>query len=280
MYFPQYWSKVEHNKITCWGWSDNSESDAQTRARQRAQKVSQIIENPDLAADNQYGYPSGPLREEVIERGNSPTDSYIISRNRLGCLVLNTSNVVFLDVDCPKQKSSRLSILNWLIGLFTKSTQVESKPTIDPALERARSWVNANSSCGLRAYRTAGGFRFLITDSLGSPEQMGATPIISALGVDPLYVKLCKSQGSFRARLSPKPWRIGLKAPNISWPFASHSDKKQFEIWQENYQKTAANYATCELVGEFGNAKIDSKVSPIIALHDRLSGATSARPLA
>ena len=108
MKFPAYWSKAtvtetdRHGKpweVTCWRWSDISTSDAQRSARDAAHQAARRLAHQQEA--DEYFYGQRPLREEVIQlqvdaRGRQ---THAITRNPYGVLVLNTAEVMFIDVD-------------------------------------------------------------------------------------------------------------------------------------------------------------------------------------
>src|SRR5208283_806449 len=81
------------------------------------------------------------------------------------------------------------------------------------------AWVagHPEEAWSFRVYRTACGVRIMMTHRPGAVDAT-FDEICNALGVDPLYEALCHTQGLFRARLSPKPTRIGFQAMNLEWP--------------------------------------------------------------
>lgn len=63
---------------------------------------------------------------------------------------------------------------------------------------------------GVRIYKTAAGYRGIVTHDLFSPTDPDVIALMNEFGCDPLYILLCKQQESFRVRLSPKGWHCGL----------------------------------------------------------------------
>ncbi len=74
-------------------------------------------------------------------------------------------------------------------------------------IAKAELWTRNHSDWGWRIYRTRAGLRLLATHALFDPETAAADGVFDALGADPLYRQLCKTQKCFRARLTPKYWR-------------------------------------------------------------------------
>ena len=59
---------------------------------------------------------------------------------------------------------------------------------------------------------------------------------MKALGADPAFLHLCRIQGSFRARLTPKPWRCGQANPPGSFPREPEA-QAAFAEWLAQYQR-------------------------------------------
>jgi hypothetical protein len=76
-------------------------------------------------------------------------------------------------------------------------------------MTKIENWSRNHPEWGWRIYRTRAGLRLLATQGLVEADSDVADGVFEALGADPLYRKLCKTQKCFRARLTPKPWRCG-----------------------------------------------------------------------
>jgi CRISPR/Cas system-associated exonuclease Cas4 (RecB family) len=122
--------------------------------------------------------------------------------------------------------------------------------------------------------------RCIITNSLQNPEGAETQQAMELLGSDPMYLLLCKRQKSFRARLTPKPWRCGMGNPNITFPFGNDKAEKRFTDLQKKYNKKIESYATCRFMAQLGNSQIDPAVGQAVKLHDQLTRATAQLPLA
>ena len=95
-------------------------------------------------------------------------------------------------------------------------TSVAESLACEPVWEFARR----HPDLGVRVYRTAAGLRVLVTGASAPPASDRARELLTELGSDPLYVELCSTHDSYRARLTPKPFRVGERALSVSWPFA------------------------------------------------------------
>lgn len=156
-------------------------------------------------------------------------------------------------------------------------------PVMDPrgaALLRLRQFVDARPDWRVRVYRTSAGLRYLVTHAGFSPTDPEAQEAMRALGADPQYIRLCQVQKSFRARLTPKPWRMGMENPPVSFPFESLAQEQRMRDWESRYDRKSQGYATCQLVEEFGTGSEDPEIGSIRALHDEHTRATSGLRLA
>lgn len=263
--FARYWAKGVAGPFSCWKYSNTSLEDAQSLANTRVMQIAETYKQSKIFP-NKYLYSDQILREPVIEEVHNS----VISRNAYGCLVLNTADVMFVDIDFPEEKSTGF------LSLFTsKSKDVQAE-----TIAQIEAWTEENPQWGWRVYRTFAGLRLLATNGLFAPDSPETAAVFEALGSDPLYRVLCKVQKCFRARLTPKPWRCDLQAPTVRWPWTSEEDAKYFSDWQKAYELEIKNYATCQLVKIIGNPNIHPSVQPIIDLHDKLSDVYTDLPLA
>ena len=110
-------------------------------------------------------------------------------------------------------------------------------------------------------------------DFLRSPEMV---PLFREFGADPLYRDLCIRQNCCRARLTPKPARIGMKTLlKFRFPYREE-EKEAIRQWIAEYEKKSENYAVCRLKARFGKRF----TSPAVEFHDRITKAETRLPLA
>lgn len=134
-----------------------------------------------------------------------------------------------------------------------------------------------NPELGVRTYRTRNGFRVLITGAEAPPRSNRAAQIMEDLTSDALYMRLCRVQECYRARLTPKPWRIGMRRIHRANPRRPGSNVRH--DWVRDYEVASQGYAVCELVSTSGPwPTLDEQ--RLIELHDRATHCTSGLPLA
>jgi hypothetical protein len=100
-HFANFWAKGVEGDFSCWKFSDKSQKDAQKLADDRVLQIAERFRKEGRPPDS-YTYADQRLREPVI----TEIPDGVISRNSYGCLVLNTSNVMFVDIDFPELKDS------------------------------------------------------------------------------------------------------------------------------------------------------------------------------
>jgi hypothetical protein len=175
---------------------------------------------------------------------------------------------MFMDVDLPAEKTG--SGLSRFFGQLLGRAEQPAENHEARTLERIEGWAERQHGLSVRVYRTAAGFRCLVTSHAYEPASGKALEMMTSLGCDPLYVRLCKDQGSFRARLTPKPWRVHVANPPSRWPFRDDRAQRKFLKWEEKYRSASSAWCVCRLVKELGGAKIHPEIAPVLALHDRM----------
>lgn len=281
MKFPPFWARGDCGNFSCWRWSDNSVDEAQASARVAAEKLAELFKagRPPRGA---YGYGDGrPMREPVLRewRGDDGAQTAVITRNSYGCLVLNTAQIMFVDVDAPEPKSAGLGGL--FGGLFgKKKPALAENPFQAELLSKAGQVVQRSPDWGWRVYKTRAGYRLLATHKLFDPAATEMDGIFDELGADPLYQQLCKSQKCYRARLTPKPWRCSVFDKPPRWPWPDAKTEQRFKKWEQQYLEECEEWATCELIATLGNTEVHVAIQPIVAAHDEATRAESKMQLA
>lgn len=277
MKFYSHWAKAAETvdidgdawKLERYGWSNESREAAFAKAKELLQQTANIFRGGN--SPGTYLYSDRPVREEIIqELPGTEGPAAVITRNGYGSLVLNTANVLFADIDKPKSQKSGGGLGRLLGSLFGKKPAEPLEEPIDPIVARVQQFIR-ESDLGARLYRTAAGYRCLITSHVYEPLSDETGSILAALGSDPLYIKLCTVQECFRARLSPKPWRCGVGNPPVRFPWDDEEKKNAMREWEQGYNVAIEPYGVCELVDMFGNSEIHSQVAPLVKLHDGLT---------
>ena len=277
MYFPRFWTTAKTGRVVTWGWSDTSTEDALAKARERQKRVFAWLDGGRGTLMDGYGYPDRPMREEVLRefRSDEGRLTAAISRNAYGCLVLNTADLLFVDVDTPEEGFG-----DAVRNLFRRGS-VNHQATLEQRLtETASQWVAKHPDWNWRMYRTKAGVRLMASHRPVPSDNPIVIEAFDVFGADPLYRALCKSQRCFRARLTPKPWRCGTGKPPARWPWKDPMAARQFRDWDFLYTKRAADYATCRLIGEFGRSAVPAELNQLVQAHDEATRSHCDLPLA
>lgn len=271
---PPYWSQgtgsalqPDGHKIalTVWGWSWESASDAESVA---AERLTTACANLQAGAERGNYYPRLPLREEMLREvsGASGELLAVITWNRYGAQVLSTQAVLIADVDLPAQRPSR----GRLRRMFSSGADDPARSPEALALERIAAYADRSPQRGTHVYRTAAGLRVIITGDRVEPSSPAAKDILEQLGTDPVYLRLCAAHGTYRARLTPKPWRLQppLPAPPVRWPYGSTDARGRADAWLKDYTAGSAEYAVCSKVASYGGAPATADQDSVLRLHE------------
>ena len=301
-----------------YGWSDESVDAAQAHANARARQALDAIlagaRLPRREVRTNYGVAGVPIREQIVARHGD----VVITRNSYGALCLNTPDVLFADVDLAERPSGcvvsigGLAIIaaigfavgflawHWVAGVALAMVGVwavnrfwlrRQQAVFDRdggaevrALALVEAFSAAHPDWHLRIYRTPAGLRVLAMHRTFQPDDADAALLFSALQADHLYTVMCKVQRCFRARLTPKPWRIGIdqriRPPVAAWS-AEQANLPERLAWIAGYEQRSRGHAACCYLGSLGDtARIDPKAEHVRALHDAMARADSDLPLA
>ena len=269
----------EHSTVA-WGWSSDSIEEARSRAKSSAERTIRWVvglSNSDPTPSSQYQYfGSRPPREEILQEFHDADGETFatITRNIYGSTVLNCRDLMFIDIDCHEPPA----IVRWvraLLGIRGPTRRSEAG-----ALENVRFWSKANPQTTMNVYRTAAGLRVAVVDRAIRANDPDVHGILKELDSDPRYMLLCDAQQCFRARLSPKSWRIGIEMLRERYPFEDEAAEATYRDWQRRYDAATPQYSTCQFVERLGPQTIDSTLAPLIELHDAMTGVANRLPLA
>lgn len=310
--------KVNGRQVTVrrFGWSDVSEEDAQEVANQRVTEAFERIVRGEKLERREikqaYNGAAGvPIREEILSRHGE----VVVTRNSYGAHCLNTPDVLFADVDVEGPEgvagcaiglvaftaglaagwtytgSFKMGVVIGVVAVIVAAVvrsiveRIVYTPEAKLRLARGRieQFARGNPEWHLRLYRTPAGWRVLVMHKTFSADDAEVAGFFAAVGTDPVYVRMCQNQKCFRARVSPKPWRIGIAdhmrpRPGV-WPVAPERMERRTR-WVREYEKRAAGYAACEFVAELGSKGTDAQAKMVQELHDELSRATRKLPIA
>lgn len=246
-------------EVGCWGGADASEAAAHADAEQRLAVVRARIGGQPQPGE---GY-EADIREELIERLDADN---AITRNRYGALVLNSADHLIIDIDEPRYRF-------WEV-LFGLRDPRKRKQRILANLDK-RARAADCTGLGLRVYETHKGIRVIVTGRVFPPTAEESARFMRSCNADWLYLTLCRKQACYRARLTPKPYRMRLRAHRVQYP-RDATQEAALREWLPGYEAASARYATCRLLRVIGVAAS----SPVIDYHDRVCAVDSGRPLA
>ncbi len=313
----QHREKGRQVTLRRFGWSDRSQAEAQASADLRvAEAMARVLageklppREPKIPYNGAVGV---PIREEIVDRHGD----VVITRNSYGARCLNSPDVLFADVDFAGEPGLRNYLvvaamgllaaiaIGWLSGsrglgvavgvvamlsvgtlttIATRTLRAAAGGAETSAHRRIRRFLAAHPDWNLRLYRTPAGLRVIATQRRFDPTEEAVTAFFRALATDPLYAAMCRNQRCFRARLTAKPWRIGIDAhmkprPG-TWPVTPERLPER-AAWIEAYEAAAAFYAACAFEGEHGSGSTDPRVAEVVALHDGLCSAHGKLPIA
>lgn len=285
MIIPSFWAearlqdRLQRRQVTLrrFGWSELSQAHAQAHAEERVQAAMAAVRAGAKPTRRElklaYGGPDGlPIREEVLERHGD----VVVTRNAYGARCLNVPDVLFADIDFAEEPGSPLY---WASGVLLV----------------AAAMAIAGPSRNLWGIGFALFIALIMTGPLALSlhrlwQRLGPGPLepavgefFAVLGTDTVYGHMCRSQRCFRARVSPKPWRIGIEThlrPRPGhWPVAAERMGLR-TAWVTDYEARAAGFASCRFEAEFGTAPIDSHAAEVQRLHDHWCRAGTDLPIA
>lgn len=263
----KYW--VEHTKTLViddlrqpskiYGGSNISESEAIKDAERKFQNAQKKINN-QLGRDDSYEV---DIREEIIEEIDSEN---IVTRNRYGALVLNSKNMMFIDID-----EYTRSIWDML---FNRSKT--QKEFMLAHIEKTTQRIEY-ADFAFNIYETHKGYRVLVTNQTIDPRSEKSRKMMKAFHADRLYRYLCVYQNCYRARLTPKPHRIKQKRIHVIFPNRNAEGQMKLDNWIRSYDERSKTFSTCRFIKSIGNASLNNK---IIKFHDDRCNIHKSYPLA
>ncbi len=200
---------------------------------------------------NEYQVVDEPIVEGLAHRN----DRYeaLVTINSYDAQVLNTSSLMIVDVDLYDKDG----------GNFSSAIAYSQKH----ALLALKAFCETNEDYGFRIYKTKAGLRYICTTHFADPTSFHTERVFRCLLADPLYAQLCRFQETFRARLSPKPWRIGDAEEVSRWEY----DRQHGCVIPRKQEWE--NIRVCKGLGTFGVRKVLPEFKDIIRYHDNATQA-------
>ncbi len=269
----RYWAVAEATatgkpgqalRLRKWGGSNTSMEEARKTASVALEAMRRKVEGIGFNLQDDYSYSMREVPEELMREITADSG---ITRNGKGCLVLNAANAFFADIDIRDP-----SFIARLFGATREKAEQD-------CIKKLKDFLVRHPEIGTRIYRTKAGLRYLFTHA-PVPVDAAAIGWLNELGSDKMYVRLCKNQKCYRARLTPKPFRIGCPRIEGHYPFEKDGEKARFESWLGMYERNSAPYAVCKLVGTEGSTGIHRDLAAIVKEHDTATRCNDDLPLA
>ncbi len=302
------------------GWSSTGQEDADLHAKKRVEEAVAVLREGGeqglrtfTRRERRIAYNGAdglPIREEVIKEWEHA--DVVVTRNSYGALCLNTPRAMFVDVDKPARPHASGCCIGAVVGavagavigpvilggvlgaiLFAALGSLVNRIqwALNPrnrnfgALLRSRlkAWLRSRPGWLVRIYETPAGLRLLVLHAEFDPREEESLEFMKHVEVDPVYLRMCKLQNCFRARVSPKPWRAGISDHFYAggvWPVTDPDKLARRNAWIERYEERSPTFASCRFLTDVGDGRIDARVEEVRKLHDDLSGALSPRALA
>lgn len=229
--------------------SNISKDDARDKAEERCRVIERRIKS--RSSKEEYKVPIKEYVEDVIDESN------IITVCRYGAKILNTTQYTILDLD------------DYPFDFFDIFKSVRKLPKkeriVFKFLERLKKMPELGSD--FRIYETTKGIR-VIGKKYVDPSGKKFPSLMRKLHVDWLYIVLSKKQNCYRARISPKPYRMKFKTIKVRSPLDCESE--EYVNWSKEYVEVSQRYSVVRHIKSIGK---DFSYDPVIALHDRVCNA-------
>lgn len=183
---------------------------------------------------------------DVVDKAN------VVTVCRYGAYVLNTTQYTVLDLDDYPVD---------FLDIFRSLKKLSKKERIVYKFEqRIKRYPFLGND--FRIYETAKGIR-VIGKKYIDPTDNNYSSLMRKLNVDWLYIQLSKKQKCYRARISPKPYRMKAKTIKIKSPL--DCEKEEYLAWVKEYERKSEAFSVVRLIKTIGQ---DFSHENVIKKHD------------
>ena len=153
---------------------------------------------------------------------------------------------------------------------------MKSKEYFQKLLKPVWEYVDQHADWQMRFYLTAGGMRAIAVHAPFRANDESVQKLMTDFRCDPDYIRFCRYQQCFRARVTPKGWRCGFRYSKVApkfrfrypWP---NDDKEMAKLYEKGialYEMKTRQYAVCRYLGSVGTGKADPVLLKLVELHD------------
>lgn len=225
--------------------SDVSKEDARRLLLERAEQIESRIQRK--AGVDEY---EAEIKEAIAQEIDA---NNVITVCRYGALILNTMQYSVYDLD-GYHKS--------VFDFFGPLRHMNFKQRIVHKFKiNAKKFPELGNS--FRIYETCKGVRVIGKQYL-DPGRERFRKIMDALCADYTYTALCIKQRCFRARLTPKPYRMKIDTYRVLSPL--ECETAGYQSWAAMYASEAQAFSVVKLIETIGE---DFSNEEVIAEHDR-----------
>lgn len=265
----KYWTRIEGSldvegtsqTVHCFGGSNESTMAATADARRRLERAARRLAGT-LPRDDSYEL---DIREEVLASVDARN---VVTRNRYGAEVLNSEDLMFVDIDEPR--------LGFWDTFRRARPLAQRKERIVEQVRQLAAKATELRGLGIRLYETHNGIRAIVTGRHFDPKSAATQKLLKRFHADWLYSSMCQRQACFRARLTPKPFRMKCRTHKVVFPRGEEAQVAAHRAWGSEYQHHRRGYCTCRYLCSIGHDVRDR----VVSFHDAQTGAFSGLRLA
>ena len=159
----KYWASAEGTgedatskklALKKWGGSNTSLAEARAEAERMLRDMQAKLRSvKTFGWDRGYTYSMRDVPEELV---NAIDERNGVTRNGKGCLVLNSSEAMFADIDLPR------------LGFFAKLFGTTKEKQEQQAIDNLKRWLETRPDFSVRVYRTRAGLRSVPSVTIGA----------------------------------------------------------------------------------------------------------------
>ena len=208
----------------------------------------------------------------ALQYNYAPNLIYNFSWNYLGVELQYFTYKYFNEIN-PGLLLAAFAFISWLVLLFVNkrydlNDEEFFNRSISKNIQLIEDFSAKRPDWNLRVYRTHSGLRIIVLHDVFDPNAPEVSEFFEAVNCDPQYVRMCQIQNCFRARVSPKPWRMELdRLTGGIWPIKANKLEGRRQ-WVSEYDQLSEQYRTCRLEKDIGSNTENERCEKLRTIHD------------